>query len=143
MLRVQGAPPEAQFAQRVMAETVRVIPVCIARGDLLETLGSEVSQGMIKRGRMPLIVDSRGEACGQPDLAVNSLQQEGPKVRRQRSTLEISAHRVPGDRRKAALFWVRIEHKQTSCGFYGMDSSHFPFYQRLARGLCFFMKNSG
>ena len=61
---------------------------------------------MINIGRMPLIVDSRGEACGQPDLAVNSLQQEGPKVRRQRSTLEISAHRVPGDRRKAELFWV-------------------------------------
>src|SRR5262249_39744890 len=139
----QGAPPEAQLEQRVMAETVRVIPVRIARGDLIDTLGYKVSQGMINIGRMALIVDSRGEACGQPDLAVNAPQQESPKVRRQRSTLEIRAHRVPGDRRKAELFWVRIEHKQTSCGFYGMDSSHFPFYQRLARGLCFFMKNSG
>jgi hypothetical protein len=41
------------------------------------------------------------------------------------------------------LFWARIAHKQTSCGFYEMDISHFPFYQRLTRGLCFFVKNSG
>jgi hypothetical protein len=41
------------------------------------------------------------------------------------------------------LFWARIEHKQTSRSFYGMDSSHLPFYQRLTRGLCFFVKNSG
>ena len=27
--------------------------------------------------------------------------------------------------------------------FYGMDASHMPFYQRLTRGLCFFVKNSG
>jgi hypothetical protein len=39
VLRVQGTPPEAQCEQRVMAETVRVIPVRIARGDLRDTLG--------------------------------------------------------------------------------------------------------
>jgi hypothetical protein len=41
------------------------------------------------------------------------------------------------------LFWSRIPQKQTSCGFYGIDCYHTLFYQRLARGLCFFMKNSG
>jgi hypothetical protein len=41
------------------------------------------------------------------------------------------------------LFWARIEHKQTSCGFYGMDVSHLPFYQRLTRGLSIFVKNPG
>jgi hypothetical protein len=41
------------------------------------------------------------------------------------------------------LLWSSIGHQQTSCGFYGMDASHLPFYQRLTRGLCFFMKNAG
>ena len=98
---------------------------------------------MVNIGLMALIVDSGREALGQPDLAVDTPQQEGTKVRRQGPTLEIGPHRIPSDRRKAELFWARIGHKQTSCGFYGMDASHIPFYQRLARGLCFFMKNSG
>jgi hypothetical protein len=52
-------------------------------------------------------------------------------------------HRVPGDWRKAELFWVRIAQKQPSWGFYGMDGSHLPCYQRLPRGLCVFVKNPG
>jgi hypothetical protein len=141
--RLQGAALEPEFEQGVTAQTIGVVAVGIARGNLIDTLGEEVPQRMINIGRMPLIVDSGGETLSQPDLAVDSPQQEGTKVRRQRPTLEISSHRLPGDRRKAELFWVRIEHKQTSCGFYGMDASHIPFYQRLTRGLCFFMKNSG
>src|SRR5712692_7710020 len=42
-----------------------------------------------------------------------------------------------------SLFWSRMGHKQTSCRLYGMDWTRILFYQRLARGLCFFMKNSG
>jgi hypothetical protein len=98
---------------------------------------------MINIGLMSLIVDSGGETLGQPNLTINTPEQEGTKVRRQRPTVEISSHRLPGDRRKAELFWVRIEPKQTSCGFYGIDVSHIPFYQRLPRGLCFFVKNPG
>ena len=45
--------------------------------------------------------------------------------------------------RKTQLFWRRMGHKQTSCRLYGMDWTRILFYQRLARGLCFFMKNSG
>jgi hypothetical protein len=41
------------------------------------------------------------------------------------------------------LFWCRRQQKQTSCGFYGIGGDHTLFYQRLARGLCFFMNNSG
>jgi hypothetical protein len=98
---------------------------------------------MVNIGRVPFIVDSGGEALGQPDLPVDSSQQEGPEVRRQRSALEIRTHRVPGDRRKAELFWVRRAQKQTSCDFYRMDGSHLPFYQRLTRGLFLFVKNPG
>jgi len=46
-------------------------------------------------------------------------------------------------REETALLWARIEHKQTSCGLCGMDVSHLLCYQRLTRGLCLFMKNSG
>jgi hypothetical protein len=50
---------------------------------------------------------------------------------------------LPGNRRKAQLLWSRMEHKQTSCKLYGIDWIRILFYQRLTRGLCFFMKNSG
>src|SRR5262249_56143859 len=59
------------------------------------------------------------------------------------SAFKIGTEGLPGDRRKTQLFWVRIAHKQTSCGFDGMDVLHLPFYQRLTRGLCFFVKNPG
>jgi hypothetical protein len=36
-----------------------------------------------------------------------------------------------------------MQPKQTSCGLYGIALFHTLFYQSLARGLCFFMKNSG
>jgi hypothetical protein len=126
-----------------MAETLGVIGVRISRGHVIHALGQQVPQGMVHRGRMARIVDSGREALGQPDLAVDTPQEEGPKVRRQGPPLEIGTHRIPSDRRKAALLWASIGQKQTSWGLYGMDASHIPCYQRLARGLCFFMKNSG
>src|SRR5262249_16644834 len=66
---------------------------------------------------------------------------EGTKIGGQGSAFKIGTEGLPSDRRKTQLFWVRIAHKQTSCGFYGMDVSHLPFYQRLTRGFCFFFKN--
>jgi hypothetical protein len=35
---------------------------------------------MINIGLMPLIMDSGGKALGQPNLTVNTPEQEGPKV---------------------------------------------------------------
>jgi hypothetical protein len=90
-----------------MAETVGVIPVRIARGDLIDALGSEVAQRMGNRGRMLVSMDSGREALGQPDLAVDAPPQEGAKVGRQGPTLKISPHRLPSDRRTAQLFWAR------------------------------------
>ena len=50
LLRVQGAPLDPEFEERVTAETVGVIPVRIARGDLIDALGQEVPQWMINIG---------------------------------------------------------------------------------------------
>src|SRR5262245_30754723 len=98
---------------------------------------------MVNIGLIATIVDRGREAFGQPDRAVDTSQQEGTKIRRQRPTLEISPDRVSGNGRKTQLVWARIAHAQASCGLDGMDVSHLPFYQRLTRGLCCFMKNSG
>jgi hypothetical protein len=98
---------------------------------------------MINRGLMTLIMDRRREACGQSNLAVDASQEEDTKVGRQSPTLKIRPESLTGDRRKTQLFWARIGHKQTSCGFYGMDWTRILFYQRLTRGLSIFMKNSG
>ena len=42
-----------------------------------------------------------------------------------------------------AWFWRRIRQKQTSWSFSGIGDDSTLFYQRLARGLCFFMNNPG
>jgi hypothetical protein len=94
-------------------------------------------------GLMPLIMNSCRQARREPHLPVHPAQEECTKVRRQGPTLEIGPASLSTDRRKTQLLWARIEPKQTSCGFYGTDIAHFPFYQRLTRGLCFFVKNSG
>ena len=39
-----------------------------------------------------------------------------------------------------AVFWRRIRQKQTSWSFSGIGDDSTLFYQRLARGLCFFMR---
>jgi hypothetical protein len=110
---------------------------------LVETLREEIPEGMVDGGRMPFIMDGRRKAFGETTLAIDPTQQERTKIRRYGSPVEICAEGLPRHGRKTALLWARIEHKHTSCGLYGMDVSHLLFYQRLTRGLCFFVKNSG
>ena len=143
LLGVQGSPLETEFEERIAAEAIGVIPVCIPRSDLRDAWRQQVAQRVVSRGAMALLMDSRRKARGQPNLTVDTSSEERPKVRRQGPTLEICTQGLAGDRGKTQLFWARIEQKQTSCGLYGMDASHILFYQRLTRGLCFFMKNSG
>ena len=117
--------------------------ICLARGHGGDPLGQEVSPGMINRGPMALIVDRCGQAFGQTNLAVDPTQEEGPTIRREGAPCEGGAESMPRSRRQTQLFWARMEHKQTACGFYGIDASHIPFSQRLTRGGCVCMKNSG
>src|SRR6266516_6143476 len=98
---------------------------------------------MINIGLMSLIMDGGGEALGQPNLTVNTPEQEGPDVSGQGAPLEIGTDGLPGDRRQAQFFCAKIGHKQTSCKLYGKDWTRILFYQRFTRGLSIFMKNSG
>jgi hypothetical protein len=138
-----GAPLDSQWAPRVMAETVGVMAVRIARGHVRAALGSEVAQRMVHRGRRPLLMARCRQARREPKLSVYPSQEEGPEVRRQGPTRKIGPDSLSTDRRKTPLLWARIGHKQTSGGFYSMAVSHLPFSQRLTRGLSVFMKNSG
>ena len=113
------------------------------RRQFVDPLGQEVTERGVDRGRMPPVLPSSGKAFGEANLAVDAPQQEGPKVGRQGPTVEIGSYSIASEGKKTSLLWRRIGHKQTSWGFYGMDASHMPCYQRLTRGLCFFMKNSG
>jgi hypothetical protein len=126
-----------------MPEASGIVAIGIAGGDVVETLREEISEGMVDGGRMPFIMDGRRKAIGETNLAVDPTQQERTTIRRYGSTVEIRTEGLTRHGRKTALFWARIAQKQTSCGLYGMDVSHLPFSQRLARGLCVFMKNSG
>jgi hypothetical protein len=126
-----------------MSETIGIVAIRIPGSDLVDTLGQEGMEGMIDIGWVPLVLYGGGKTCSEANLPVDTTQQEGTKVRRQGSAFKIGPHGIASNGRKAKLFWSRIRHKQTSCGFYGMAALHTPFYQRLTRGLCIFMKNSG
>jgi len=67
---------------RIVPEAIGVIPIRIARGNLVDALGQEVSQGMIDIGQMALVMDRRSEALSQTNLAVHPTQEEWPKIRR-------------------------------------------------------------
>ena len=66
-----------------MPETIGIIAVGIPRGDLIDTLGQEVPEGVVDRGRMPLVLHRSGKASGEANLAVDAPQQEGTKVGQQ------------------------------------------------------------
>jgi hypothetical protein len=143
LLGVQGRPRNTEFAHGGPAEAIGVVAVHIPRSHLIDALGQQVTQRVVKRGRMPLIMDSCCKALREPHLAVDPSQEEYAEVRRQGPTLAIRTDGLSDDRRKTPLFWARIGHKQTSCRFDGMDWTRILFYQRLTRGLSVFMKNSG
>jgi hypothetical protein len=82
LVRRHGQTLEPQLEHRIVPEAIGVIAIRIARGNLIDPLGQEVSQGMINIGQMALIMDRRGEAFGQTNLAVYSTQEERPKIRR-------------------------------------------------------------
>jgi hypothetical protein len=56
LLGSQGRTLDPQLKQRIATEAVGIIAVGIAGGNLIDTLGQEVSQGMINVGGMPCIV---------------------------------------------------------------------------------------
>jgi hypothetical protein len=61
------------------------------------------------RGVAP-VVECGGQALGQPDLAVDTAQDQRAEIRRQRSAIEPPAHAEAGDRGKTQLLWGRFGH---------------------------------
>jgi hypothetical protein len=125
--RLQGGPLHAALKQGVVPETLGIMPVRIPGGDVRETLGQEGTEGVRERGRMPLVLPSRGTACGEATLAVDATQSEGTKGGRQGPTLTIGPYGRASEGRKTSLLWSRRGPKHTSGDFYGMAASHRPF----------------
>jgi hypothetical protein len=140
---LQGRPRNAELKHGVVPEAIGLIAIRLPGGDVVDTLRAEVTEGVVDIRRMTLVPHGGGTACGQANRAVDATQQEGAKVGRQGPSCAIGPHGRPSDGRKTQLFWRRIQPQQTSCGLSGLDCPYTLFYQRLARGLCFFMKNSG
>jgi hypothetical protein len=74
LLWSQGEVLHAQLKQRVATEAVGVMAVRIAGGELIDTLGQEVAQGVINVGGMTWIVDGGREACGEANLAIDAAE---------------------------------------------------------------------
>ena len=59
---------------------------------MVDTLGEEVTEGMVDIRRMTLVPHGGGQAFGQANLAVDATQQEGAKVGRQGPSVKIGPH---------------------------------------------------
>jgi hypothetical protein len=99
-LGVQGRPLNAACKQGVPAEALGVVPVHIPRSDLRDALGSQVTQRVVNRGLMPLLMHSCRKARRAPKLPVDPSQEECAEVRRQGPTLAIRPDGLSDDRRK-------------------------------------------
>jgi hypothetical protein len=136
-------PLQAQWKQRSVPERIGSIAVRLSRSALIAALGAQVPQEMGGLRRLPFVTHGSGQAVRAAALAVDSPQSEGATVGRQGPSVDIGPHGRPRKRRKTPVVWSRIPQKQTSCSFYGRETCHTLFYQRLVRGLCLFMNNSG
>ena len=70
--RVQGRPLHTALEHGVVPETLGIMAVRIPGGDLIETLGQEVPERVVDRGRMSLVLHSRGKAFGEANLAIDA-----------------------------------------------------------------------
>jgi hypothetical protein len=125
--RIERSAFHTQLKQGIVPQTVGIIAVRIAGGELIDPLGKEVPERMGDVRRVTLVTHGGSQAFGQADLPVDPPEQEGTEVGRQRPTVKIGPHGVPGNGRKLELFWCRIRHKQTSWGFYGIGANHMLF----------------
>jgi len=87
---------------------VGVIAVLVSTGDLEDTLGEKIALRMFDIGGMALVRKRLGQTLGQSNLAINTTQNHGAKVRGYRTAVEIAAHREAGDGRKTQLLWSRL-----------------------------------
>src|SRR5918994_6222113 len=131
LCRIKRDTFHTQFKHGIVPETVRIIPISIARSNLIDPLGEEVAQRVVDIRRMAFVAHRGGQPLGEADLSVNPSEQEGAKVGGQRPAIKIGVDRVSRYRRKVELFWRRIRHKQTSWGFDGIGAVYTLFYQRL------------
>jgi hypothetical protein len=143
LLGSQGRTLNPQLQQWSATEAVSIIAVGIAGGNVIDTLGQEVTEWVIHGGGMACLLDGGRQACGEANLAIDATEEEDTKVRGQGPTLEIGTDSMASNGMKRQLFWSRIDHGQTSSTLYGRDRSHVLFSQRLGGSLPFFMKNPG
>jgi hypothetical protein len=57
-----------------VTETLGLLAVGIARGDLIDPLGKQVSPGMVRLRRMALVTHGSSQAFREADLAVDPTQ---------------------------------------------------------------------
>ena len=79
--RIERYAFHAQLKHGIVPETIGIIAVRIAGGDLIDALGEEVPQRMVNIRRMALVAHGGGQALCQADLAVDTHAVRGHQSR--------------------------------------------------------------
>ena len=78
---VQWPTLQPELEHRIAPQRVRVVAVLIGAGDLIDALGNEVAHWVRDVAGVTLVVNGGGYALGQPDLAVDTAQDQGAEIR--------------------------------------------------------------
>jgi hypothetical protein len=72
--RIKRDAFDAQLEHGIVPETIGIIAIRIARRDLIDALGEEVSKRMVNIRGMAFVAYCSGQAFGEADLAVDAAQ---------------------------------------------------------------------
>jgi hypothetical protein len=72
--RIKRDAFDAQLEHGIVPETIGIIAIRIARRDLIDALGEEVSKRMVHIRGMAFVAYCSGQAFGEADLAVDAAQ---------------------------------------------------------------------
>lgn len=84
-------------------QAVGVIASSIVAGSLEDALPQKVGQAMVDIGRVPAILDGRGQAGDQSGLPIHPLQKEGAEIIGNRTPFGVGADGGAGDGGKTQL----------------------------------------
>ncbi len=100
-----------------MAQTVGVVTIGITTGGLEDALTQKVSQAVVDIGRVPAILDGRGQAGDQPGLSIYALQQEGTEITGNGTAFEVGTDGETSHGGKTKLGRDRITHGRSRLSF--------------------------
>ena len=131
------------FDERITPELIAVIGIFISTGDLKNPLSQQGLIGMIHIALMTAICQNIRQTLDQADASLYLTQEQNACIARQASTIKISGHFFTGNTCKREGDLCIFVHGSFLSNVFVLIFHNTNIIQRLRKGNCFFMNNSG